>query len=86
LNINIFDASEFFFNSSKDEFVSVRLKFFDWFKSFCMISFFCRFLKADVDATLRWTFDETNILSFSNNDESSLLFWERLKLWARNVR
>ncbi len=74
LSINIFDASKIFFNSSKDEFVLIRLKFFNWFTSFYIISFFCKFLKANVDATLRWAFDEANIFFFSNNDESSFFF------------
>jgi hypothetical protein len=53
---------------------------FAWFHSSC------RFLKTNINATLRWLFDEANIISSSNSDESSLLFWKRLKLWARNVR
>jgi hypothetical protein len=39
-----------------------------------MISSSCRFLKTDVSATLRWLFDEANILSSSNSDESHFFF------------
>jgi hypothetical protein len=78
-DMNIFDASEFFsthrkMNLSQFELFRFVSNYLINLKSFCMISSFCRFLKTNVDATLRWLFDETNIIFSSNNDESSLLF------------
>jgi hypothetical protein len=73
MNLSQFELSRFVSNYLIDS------DYFAW------SHFFCRFLKTDVNATLRWLFDEANILSSSNNDESSLLFWKRLELWACNV-
>jgi hypothetical protein len=60
-NIKIFDALKFFFNSLKNKFVLIYLKFFDYFKSFCIIFSFCRFLITNINETLRYLFNEMNI-------------------------